>query len=112
MRNRKSKNGLEVTVITGTYVALLSITITDSKKVNRKNFLGFAIKRDDLTEKESYFLRGFKYFPETAIKFDPGQLFDTDKQPVQSFFWEDFICFSFVIRNLLSSLILVTISQE
>lgn len=90
MRNRKQKNGLELTVITGTYVALLSIRITDSKKINKKNFLGFAIKRDDLTEKESYFLKGFKYFPETAIKFDPGQLFDTDKQPVQSFFWEDY----------------------
>ncbi|MFT3909493.1 MAG: phospholipase D-like domain-containing protein [Ferruginibacter sp.] len=90
MRNRKIKNGLEVTVITGTYVALLSIKITDAKKVNKKNFLGFAIKRDDLTEKESYFLRGFKYFPETAIKFDPGQLFDTDKQPIQSCFWEDY----------------------
>jgi phosphatidylserine/phosphatidylglycerophosphate/cardiolipin synthase-like enzyme len=90
MRNRKEKNGLELTVVTGTYVALLSIRITDTKKVNKKDFLGFEIKRDDLTEKESYPLRGFKYFPETAIKFDPGQLFDTDKQPVQSFFWEDF----------------------
>ena len=90
MRNRKTKNGIEVTVITGTYVALLSIRITDNKKVNKPNFLGFAIKRDDLTEKESYPLRGFKYFSETAKKFDPGQLFDTDKQPVQSFFWEDF----------------------
>jgi phosphatidylserine/phosphatidylglycerophosphate/cardiolipin synthase-like enzyme len=90
MRNRATKNGLEATVISGTYVALLSIKIIDKKKVNKKNFLGFAIKRDDLTEKESYFLRGFKYFPETAIKFDPGQLFDTDKHPVQSFFWEDY----------------------
>jgi len=89
MRNRKTKNGLELTVITGTYVALLSLRITGSG-VNKKSFLGFAIKRDDLTEKESYFLRGFKYFPETAIKFDPGQLFDTDKHPVQSFYWEDF----------------------
>ena len=65
MRNRATKNGLEATVISGTYVALLSIKIIDKKKVNKKNFLGFAIKRDDLTEKESYFLRGFKYFPET-----------------------------------------------
>jgi len=90
MRNRNEENGLQVTAITGTHVALLSVRITDDTKVNRNDFLGFEIKRDDLTENESYPLRGFKYFPETANKIDPGQLFDTDKQPVQSFFWEDF----------------------
>lgn len=90
MRNRTDKNGLQVTAIAGTYAAMLSIAITNPAKVNRNNFLGFAIRRDDLTEKESYFLRGFKYFPETVVRFDPAQLFDTDKQPVQSFLWEDF----------------------
>jgi hypothetical protein len=90
MRNRSKKNGLEVSIIAGNYAALISIRIADKKAVNKKDFLGFEIKRDDLTEKESYPLRGFKYFPETAKKFDPGQLFDTDKHPVQSFFWEDF----------------------
>ncbi|MCD6067899.1 MAG: hypothetical protein K0S33_2725 [Bacteroidetes bacterium] len=90
MRNRNEENGLEVTVITGTNGALISIRITDSDKVNKPDFLGFAIKRDDHTEDESYPLRGFKYFPETAGKLEPGQLLDTDKHPIQSFFWEDF----------------------
>jgi len=90
MRNRNQKNGLEVTALTGTFVTLLCVRIMDNKKVNKKDFLGFEIRRDDLTENESYPLRGFKYFTQTAERFDPGQLFDTDKHPVQSFFWEDF----------------------
>jgi len=90
MRNRNEKNGLEVTVVAGTNVALLSVRITDSKNVNLNDFLGFEINRDDLTEKESYPLKGFKYFPETVNKTEQGQLYDTDKQPVQSFFWEDY----------------------
>ncbi|HEY6902390.1 MAG TPA: phospholipase D-like domain-containing protein [Puia sp.] len=90
MRNRASNDGLEVSVIAGNYAALISIRITDNAKINKPDFLGFEIKRDDLTENESYPLRGFKYFPESAQRFDPGQLFDTDKHPVQSFFWEDF----------------------
>jgi len=89
MRNRKTLNGLETTVITGTYGALISICIKDNS-VNKKNFLGFEILREDLTEKERYPLKGFKYFPQSAKKLAEGQLFDTDKHPVQSFYWEDF----------------------
>lgn len=90
MRKRNAQNGLQVTAITGTYSALLSIQITDNAKVNKPDFLGFAIKRDDLTENESYFLQGFKYFKESTKAPVNGQLQDTDKHPIQSFFWEDF----------------------
>jgi phosphatidylserine/phosphatidylglycerophosphate/cardiolipin synthase-like enzyme len=90
MRNRASNDGLEVSIVAGGYAALLSIRLIDNSPINKPDFLGFEIRRDDLTENESYPLRGFKYFPESAKRFDPGQLFDTDKHPVQSFFWEDF----------------------
>ncbi|WPU94706.1 phospholipase D-like domain-containing protein [Mucilaginibacter sabulilitoris] len=90
MRNRNEQNGLEATVITGSYGALISIRVTNEQSVNKPDFLGFAIKRDDLTEQESYPLRGFKYFVDSDRLQTKGQLFDTDKQPVQSFFWEDF----------------------
>jgi len=73
MRNRKTLNGLETTVITGTYGALISICIKDNS-VNKKNFLGFEILREDLTEKERYPLKGFKYFPQSAKKLAEGQL--------------------------------------
>ncbi|MDD5363493.1 MAG: phospholipase D-like domain-containing protein [Ignavibacteria bacterium] len=90
MRNRNENNGIELTVLTGTYAALLSFRITDSEKVDREDFLGFEVKRDDITENESYPLRGFKHFTETATMFDSSQSFPTDRHPVQSFFWEDF----------------------
>ena len=89
MRSRNTENGLETTIVTGTHVALISIRITDNK-VNTPDFLGFEIKRDDLTENESYPLSGFKHFAETGTPAVKGQLLDTDKQPVQSFYWEDY----------------------
>ncbi|MGF7079608.1 phospholipase D-like domain-containing protein [Mucilaginibacter sp. UYCu711] len=89
MRNRITKNGLEGSVIIGAYGALISIKITD-EKVNTPDFLGFEIKRDDNTENESYPLKGFKYFAESGVPSVKGQLFDTDKQPIQSCYWEDF----------------------
>ncbi|MER3523932.1 MAG: hypothetical protein C4326_07655 [Ignavibacteria bacterium] len=87
MRFRKSHAGIEVSVVTGTYVVILSIHMTRSLT---KGLLGFAIEREDHTEHEKYFLKGFKYFAETAGGQKPGELFSTREHPVQSFFWEDF----------------------
>jgi len=90
MRNRNNENGLEATVIMGAHGALISIRITNEALINKPDFLGFEIKRDDLTENESYPLKGFKYFTESEKPLINGQLFDTDKQPIQSFYWEDY----------------------
>ena len=87
MRFRKTENGLTVTAICGTTCCLLSFDM-DAKKT--KKFLGFAIEREDKTENEKYFLKGFKYFEETGSNIGNGQLFTTFEQPIQSFLWEDF----------------------
>lgn len=89
MRNRVTQNGLEVSGVAGTSAALLSIKISD-ETLNKPDFLGFEIIRDDKTEDESFPLKGFKYFKETAKKVGDGQLFSTEQHPVQSFVWQDF----------------------
>jgi hypothetical protein len=87
MRFRSTQNGLTVTAICGTTCCLLSFDM-DVKKT--KGLLGFAIEREDKTENEKYFLKGFKYFQETGTNTENGQLFTTFEQPIQSFLWEDF----------------------
>jgi len=87
MRLRKKQNGLEVSAVIGTSAALFSF---DMAEKDAKGLLGFAIEREDHTEKEKYYLKGFKYFKETAGATGEGQLFSTLEHPVQSFMWEDF----------------------
>lgn len=87
MRFRKTENGLTVTAISGTSCILLSF---DMKIEKTDKLLGFAIEREDKTENEKYFLKGFKFFPETAASVGEDQLFSSFEQPIQSFLWEDF----------------------
>jgi hypothetical protein len=84
MRNRVTQNGLDVSGVAGTSAALLSIKITGDT-LNKPDFLGLEIVRDDETEVESFPLKGFKYFKETAKKVGGGQLVSTSQHPVQSF---------------------------
>lgn len=87
MRFRNTQNDLTVTAICGTTCCLLSFDMDVNKT---KGLLGFAIEREDKTEGEKYFLKGFKYFEETGSRTENGQLFTTFEQPIQSFLWEDF----------------------
>ncbi len=87
MRQREKQNGLEVTAVIGTSAVLLSFDMDESHTIG---LLGFAIEREDHTEDEKYYLKGFKYFSETAGEVGEGQLFSTQEHPVQSFMWEDF----------------------
>jgi len=87
MRKREKQNGLEVTVVVGTSAVLLSFEMAESVT---EGLLGFAIEREDHTEDEKYYLKGFKHFEETAGNSGEGQLFSTHEHPVQSFMWEDF----------------------
>lgn len=87
MRTRTKENGLEVTCVAGTSAVILSI---DMAQEQTEGLLGFSIEREDLRDNEKYFLKGFKYFEETAGDAVKNQLFTTYEHPVQSFMWEDF----------------------
>lgn len=87
MRKRVKENGLEVTAVIGTSAVILSFEMDQAAT---DGLLGFAIEREDHTEQEKYYLKGFKYFEETGQGTHEGQLYSTFEHPVQSFMWEDF----------------------
>lgn len=100
MRETASGGGFNLHVISGSHVVLLAI---DATKDARRNLLGFAIKRNDTTENQSYWLKGIKVFRETVPQPQPGQRYSSLEHPIQSFLWGDYSAkpgrtYSFLIR--------------
>lgn len=71
MRKRNTQDGISVHAIAGTYVVLLGINATE---MDRSRLLGFAIEREDHTERERYWLKGFRFYLRTVA----GRLAQTD----------------------------------
>jgi len=88
MRNKKTGNGLAIKAIAGTHVVLLGWDVTDDDLKN--GLLGFAIQRTDLTESETYWLRGMKTFPNTSPPLPVGGTASSHEQPFQTFQWGDY----------------------
>jgi PLD-like domain len=87
MRNRRSENGLTVNAVAGSYVVILGLNITDAL---RKGLRGFAIKRSDKIEKETYWMLGTKVFESVEPHPAPGGQYATLFHPLQSFQWSDY----------------------
>ncbi len=90
MRKRVSSPGpkrISVNAIAGSYVVLLGF---DAAPAARKGLLGFAINRNDLTEKEQFWLKGFRTFEATDPNPAPGSLVSTQEHPIQGFQWGDY----------------------
>ncbi|MBX7259777.1 MAG: hypothetical protein K1Y02_25710 [Candidatus Hydrogenedentes bacterium] len=87
MRRRKNAQGLTVNAIAGSHVVTLGIDLAPSK---RTGCLGFAIKRTDHTEGESYWMSGTKTFKETDPGIGPGGQVSSHDHPFQSFQWADY----------------------
>ncbi len=87
MRETKTKNGLKLHVVAGSYVVLLGWHLPEDKC---EGLMGFSVHRTDHTEDESYYLSGQKAFEETDPGFPPGSPHSTRYHPVQSFQWSDY----------------------
>jgi hypothetical protein len=87
MRRRKSANGLSVRAISGTYVVILGI---DMSETDCSGLMGFAIHRTDHTEDEAYWMRGIKTFAETDPGFIAGSTYSSRQHPIQGFSWSDY----------------------
>src|SRR5437016_1638243 len=57
MRNKEQKGDLSVQAIAGTHVVLLGMDLPEQKC---PGLLGFALRREDHTEGEKYWLSGYK----------------------------------------------------
>ncbi|MFC3559343.1 phospholipase D-like domain-containing protein [Pedobacter jamesrossensis] len=87
MRISKTKNGLKVQAIAGTYVVLLGIHLDEK---DCKGLKGFSIHRTNHTAKTAGYLSGMKAFETTDPGYPSGSLYGTDAHPVQGFQWGDY----------------------
>jgi hypothetical protein len=87
MRKDSAKGGLSVHAVAGSYVVILGINITDNLRAGLR---GFAIKRTDHTENESYWMSGTKVFESVEPHPAAGEQFSSLKHPYQSFQWSDY----------------------
>lgn len=83
----RKTNGYRIYAVSGTNAISFAIDFEDA---NTKGLLGFAVERHDKTEKERYFMHGFKVFREVIPNPDEHTSVSTFEHPVQSFVWDDF----------------------
>jgi len=82
MRNKEQKGGLSIQAIAGTHVVLLGM---DLPKEDCPGLLRFALRREDHTEGEQYWLSGYKTFKSVEPSPPPGMLYSTRQHPIQGF---------------------------
>src|SRR6266481_2627018 len=87
MRNKKRTGDLSVQTIAGTHVVLLGMDLPELKC---PGLLGFALRREDHTEGEKYWLSGYKTFASVEPSPPPGIFYSTRQHPIQGFTWSDF----------------------
>jgi phosphatidylserine/phosphatidylglycerophosphate/cardiolipin synthase-like enzyme len=87
MRRKNTSGYLSVNAVAGSYVVLLGMDVTEE---SRSGLLGFAIRRSDHTEGQTYWLSGFKTFEATDPGLKPNVAVSTIDQPVQAFLWGDY----------------------
>ncbi len=89
MRNKghSADQSLSVQAIAGTHVVLLGMNLPREKC---SGLLGFALRREDHTEGEKYWLNGYKTFESVEPHPALGVLYSTRQHPIQGFTWSDF----------------------
>jgi phosphatidylserine/phosphatidylglycerophosphate/cardiolipin synthase-like enzyme len=87
MRTRRVVSGVTVNVVAGTHVVMLGL---DLNATRRRGCLGFAIRREDHTEDERYWLRGLKTFADVDPGLGPGESVSSRKHPFQAYQWADY----------------------
>ncbi|MDP9221752.1 MAG: hypothetical protein M3P23_14610, partial [Actinomycetota bacterium] len=87
MRKRATGGGVTAQAIAGTHSVFFGL---DLDTAARSQCLGFAIHREDHTEKEQYWLAGFKTFESVVPVPSSTAFYSTRDHPVQSFYWGDY----------------------
>ena len=87
MRSRQSNSGLTLNVVAGCHVVLLGIDIDTP---GRRGLRGFAVRRTDPTEGETYWMKGMKTFKSVEPSPGAGEQFSSLIHPFQTFQWADY----------------------
>lgn len=87
MRKRKTSAGLTVNAVAGCHVVMLGLDIAEA---GREGLRGFAIRRTDQLELETYWMKGTKTFKSVKPFPTAGEQFSSLFHPFQSFQWADY----------------------
>ncbi|MEX2745606.1 phospholipase D-like domain-containing protein [Rhizobium mongolense] len=87
MRKRETNAGVTVNAIAGCHVVTLGLDISEDKRAGLR---GFAVRRTDPTEQETFWMKGTKTFKSVEAFPAPGEQFSSRYHPFQSFQWADY----------------------
>jgi phosphatidylserine/phosphatidylglycerophosphate/cardiolipin synthase-like enzyme len=87
MRNRQASGGLSVNAVAGSYVVLLGLDVAEGM---RSGLRGFAIRRADHSENETYWMTGTKVFESVNAHPAQGVQYSSQVAPFQTFQWADY----------------------
>jgi phosphatidylserine/phosphatidylglycerophosphate/cardiolipin synthase-like enzyme len=87
VRRHVENGGLTVRAIAGNHAVFLGFDLTDEA---RDGCLGFALRREDLTDHTSRWLSGFKTFKSQVPAPALTAVYQTEAQPIQSMWWGDY----------------------
>ncbi|GAB2556413.1 phospholipase D-like domain-containing protein [Spirosoma areae] len=87
MRKKSLPKDLTIFAVAGMRVVTLGLDFSGQKRVG---CLGFAIKREDHTNQETFWMRGIKTFEATLPHPDPAVPVSSREHPFQSFQWSDY----------------------
>lgn len=89
MRIKHSNEGITALAVGGTYVVLIGWDMSEDDLV-AKGVLGFAIRRQRLSDGESIWLPGMKTFEAVTPNPPPGEPVSSFAHPLQTFQWSDY----------------------
>lgn len=87
MRDRQVRSGLTVNAVAGCHVVLLGFDV-DAQR--RRGLQGFAVRRTDAAEGETYWMKGTKTFRSVEPSPGAGEQFSSLLHPFQTFQWSDY----------------------
>jgi phosphatidylserine/phosphatidylglycerophosphate/cardiolipin synthase-like enzyme len=87
MRVRKTSGGLTVNAVAGSFVVVLGLNVDNNVRAGLR---GFAIKRHDHTEDETFWMKGVKTFASVEPHPAKGESFSSLVHPFQTFQWADY----------------------
>jgi phosphatidylserine/phosphatidylglycerophosphate/cardiolipin synthase-like enzyme len=87
MRKKVRQTGVTVNAVAGNHVVMLGLDIDNSL---RRGLRGFAIRRTDNTEQETFWMKGVKTFQSIEPTPAAGEQFSSRQHPFQSFQWSDY----------------------
>jgi phosphatidylserine/phosphatidylglycerophosphate/cardiolipin synthase-like enzyme len=87
MRKKVRQSGVTINAVAGNHVVMLGLDIDNSL---RRGLRGFAIRRTDQTEQETFWMKGVKTFKSIEPTPAAGEQFSSREHPFQSFQWSDY----------------------